>query len=312
LKNDVDSLHSEDYALSMRPCREQVMKCSPQQRPPAAIIVVALSALMICLQRPEPSAAIIGQVGPKAKPPGAPAKRPNKGAKKSSKADPMADVTNSANWARIPPGEFLMGSDNSTFYDERPVHRVRISQSFEMGKYEVTQAQWQAVTRNNPSHFKGTNLPVDSVSWNDAQRFIQRLSARNDGHVYRLPTEAEWEYACRAGSTGDYAGDLDAMAWYRVNSGSKVHPVGTKQPNSWGLYDMHGNLYEWCQDWYDREYYARSPIADPQGPLSGFGRVSRGGFYLGDPQVCRSVWRLGNPTDFRSESLGFRLVRTNR
>jgi formylglycine-generating enzyme required for sulfatase activity len=178
----------------------------------------------------------------------------------------------------IPPGSFIMGSENGGS-DEKPVHRVTIKEGFYMGKYEVTQAQWQAVMGNNPSHFKGDNLPVESVSWNDAIAFIERLNAQNDAYIYRLPTEAEWEYACRAGTRGDYAGTLDVIAWYGNNAGghyidaeeiwrtdqsnlfkrlndngNQTHPVGTKQPNGFGLYDMHGNVWEWCQDWYHDSY----------------------------------------------------------
>ncbi|HEY7545724.1 MAG TPA: bifunctional serine/threonine-protein kinase/formylglycine-generating enzyme family protein, partial [Blastocatellia bacterium] len=179
-------------------------------------------------------------------------------------------------FVQIPQGEFLMGSEKGEG-DEKPAHKVRISRPFEMGKYEVTQAQWEAVMGNNPSNFKGANLPVENVSWNDAQEFIQKLNARNDGYVYRLPTEAEWEYACRAGSTGDYAGNLDEMAWHGSNSASKTHSVGQKKPNAWGLHDMHGNVWEWCMDWYLENYYSQSPSADPPGPGTGSLRVSRGG-----------------------------------
>src|SRR5262249_4981511 len=138
--------------------------------------------------------------------------------------------------------------------------------SFEMGKYEVTQEQWQAVMSNNPSHFKGANLPVDTVSWNDAQEYIKRLNAQNDGYTYRLPTEAEWEYACRAGRMGDYTESLDEMAWYERNSANETHPVGQKKANGWGLYDMQGNVSEWCQDWFAEDYYSHSPSIDPTGP----------------------------------------------
>jgi formylglycine-generating enzyme required for sulfatase activity len=221
-------------------------------------------------------------------------------------------VTNPDNFVRIEPGEFMMGSESGDAdADEKPVHRVRISRPFEMGKYEVTQAQWEAVTGSNPSYFKGADLPVERVSWDDAQQFIQKLNAQNDGHIYRLPTEAEWEYACRAGSTGDYAGNLDAMGWYDKNSGHKTNPVGQKQPNAWGLYDMHGNVWEWCQDWYGENYYAQSPGADPQGPASGSGRVTRGGGWIGPAAHCRSAFRIRNAAGFRY-ILGFRLARTPR
>ena len=140
-------------------------------------------------------------------------------------------------------GTFLMGSpDNEPDRDsdERPQHRVTVP-GFSMGKYEITQAQWKAVMGTNPSYFKGDNLPVENVSWNDAKEFCSKLSQMT-GKQYRLPTEAEWEYACRAGTTGPYAGNLDAMAWYSNNAGFKTHPVGQKRPNAFGLYDMHGNV----------------------------------------------------------------------
>jgi formylglycine-generating enzyme required for sulfatase activity len=188
----------------------------------------------------------------------------------------------------IPPGEFMMGSENGD-KDERPVHRVTISQAFYIGRYEVTQAQWQAAMGDNPSHFKdcGGNCPVERVSWKDAQNFINKLNESNDGFRYRLPTEAEWEYACRAGTTGDYAGTLSEMAWYGKNSGSKTHAVGGKQPNAWGLADMHGNVWEWCQDWYHKTYYGAP--TDGSAWLSGGEqeyRVLRGRFV---GQLCRGL-----------------------
>jgi formylglycine-generating enzyme required for sulfatase activity len=211
----------------------------------------------------------------------------------------------------IPPGEFMMGSENGE-KNEQPVHRVTISQAFYIGRYEVTQAQWKEVMGNNPSRFKGDNLPVESVSWEDAQSFIQKLNQMNDGYAYRLPTEAEWEYACRAGTTGDYAGDLDSMAWYSANYGGKTHPVGTKQPNGFGLYDMHGNVWEWCQDWYDASYYASSPASDPQGPGSGKYRVLRGGSWNYVATFLRSAFRYRTTPDLRSSHYydydGFRVV----
>jgi formylglycine-generating enzyme required for sulfatase activity len=208
----------------------------------------------------------------------------------------------------IPPGEFMMGSDRNKY--EQPVHRVTISQAFYIGRYEVTQAQWQSVIGNNPSGYKkcGGNCPVETVSWDDAQNFINKLNEGNDGFRYRLPTEAEWEYACRAGTTGDYAGDLDSMAWYDKNSGAETHPVGTRQPNGFGLYDMHGNVGEWCQDWYAESYYASSPASDPQGPGSSFTRVMRGGSWDYDASFLRSAVRLGLSPGLRSSGLGFRVV----
>lgn len=209
----------------------------------------------------------------------------------------------------VPGGSFQMGSNNGSD-NEKPAHQVTVS-SFAMGKYEVTQSQWQAVMGNNPSSFKGDDLPVENVSWEEAQAFCRKLS-QHTGQTYRLPTEAEWEYACRAGSTGDYAGNFDAMAWYNKNSGSKTHVVGQKQPNAWGLYDMHGNVWEWCQDWYGSNYYSQSPSTDPQGPSSGSLRVIRGGGWGIFAANCRSASRLRSAPDERAGHLGFRLLRTAR
>jgi len=213
----------------------------------------------------------------------------------------------------IPAGSFMMGSTNG-YPDEKPVHQVTISQPFYIGRYEVTQAQWQSVMGNSPSYFKdcGGNCPVEEVSWDDAQNFINKLNESNDGFRYRLPSEAEWEYACRAGTTGDYAGDLDSMAWYSANSGSKTHPVGGKQPNGFGLYDMHGNVWEWCRDWYDANYYASSPATDPQGPGSGQSRVLRGGSSGNVALGTRSAYRLNLTPASRSDGLGFRVVAVAR
>ncbi|MBC7910299.1 MAG: formylglycine-generating enzyme family protein [Pyrinomonadaceae bacterium] len=213
----------------------------------------------------------------------------------------------------IAPGSFEMGS-NSGEADEKPVHRVTISKGFYMGKYEVTQKQWQAVMGANPSNFTGENLPVEKVSWYDAQDFINKLNEMNDGYKYRLPTEAEWEYAARAGTTGDYAGDLDEMAWYSDNSGKKTHPVGQKQANGWGLYDMHGNVFEWCEDyWHDR--YQGAPT-DSSAWLSGGEsryRVLRGGSWDTDASYCRSARRSGfSIPENHLIIAGFRLVAVAR
>jgi formylglycine-generating enzyme required for sulfatase activity len=214
-------------------------------------------------------------------------------------------------FVRIPAEEFMMGSENGNS-NERPVHQVRISRDFEMGKYQVTQAQWEAVMGNNPSNFKGADRPVETVSWDDAQEFIKKLNEKDSSYDYRLPTEAEWEYAARAGSTGDYAGDLDAMAWYGDNSGSKTHPVGQKQPNAWGLYDMHGNVWEWVQDEWHSDYKGAPTDGSAWEDSSGSDRVSRGGSWGITGQYCRSAIRDGPPPDDRHRFLGFRLVRTAR
>jgi formylglycine-generating enzyme required for sulfatase activity len=177
-----------------------------------------------------------------------------------------------------------------------------------MGRTEVTQAQWQAVMGNNPSYFKNCpQCPVETVSWEDAQRFVDKLNAQNDGFKYRLPTEAEWEYAARSGTTGDYAGNLDSMAWYSGNSGNKTHEVATKQPNAWGLYDMHGNVWEWCEDWYGD--YPSGAVTNPTGAASGSYRVFRGGSWYFDAVNLRSAYRNRNSPSLRLSRLGFRVVR---
>ncbi|HZS09563.1 MAG TPA: SUMF1/EgtB/PvdO family nonheme iron enzyme [Blastocatellia bacterium] len=214
-------------------------------------------------------------------------------------------------FVKILAGEFLMGSANGGD-NEKPAHRVKISRGFEIGKYEVTQQEWEALMGSNPSRFKGADLPVEQVSWEDVQHFIRAMNARNDGYVYRLPIEAEWEYAARAGTTGDYGGtgNLSEMGWYSENSGGKTHPVGEKRANAWGLYDMHGNVWEWCQDWYDKEYYKSSPATDPQGPGAGTRRATRGGCYSYTADRATSSSRAHPAPDARYEIIGFRLVRT--
>jgi formylglycine-generating enzyme required for sulfatase activity len=211
----------------------------------------------------------------------------------------------------IPAGEFTMGETGGE-PDEQPAHRVTISQPFYLGRYEVTQAQWKQIMGNNPSKFVGDDLPVDSVSWNDVQTFLQRLNEAGDPFFYRLPTEAEWEYACRAGGTGKYAGNLDAMAWYFDNAGGRTHPVGRKEPNAFGLYDMHGNVREWCQDWYDDLYYKKTPSEDPTGPTNGTWRVIRGGSYFANAAACRSAVRYKLDPELKLDSVGFRVAASVR
>jgi formylglycine-generating enzyme required for sulfatase activity len=179
-------------------------------------------------------------------------------------------------FVKIAPGEFMMGcsvGDIDCNEDERPIHHVQITKPFEMGKYEVTQAQWMSVMGSNPSTSKGEDRPVETVSKIDTQEFLDKLNSRNDGYHYRLPTEAEWEYAARAGTKEPYAGRLDEIAWYAGNSEDETHPVGKKKPNAWGLYDMQGNVREWVADFYSANYYGRSPAADPTGPA----QAERGG-----------------------------------
>jgi formylglycine-generating enzyme required for sulfatase activity len=181
-------------------------------------------------------------------------------------------------FVKIPAGEFMMGcseGDDNCKADEKPAHKVHITKPFEMAKYEVTQVQWRAVMGSNPSTMKGDNRPVETVTKEEANDFLNKLNARNDGYKYRLPTEAEWEYAARAGTQGPYTGKLDDIAWYAGNSEDETHPVGLKKPNAWGLYDMQGNVREWVSDAYNANYYSNSPAADPTGPQPGQG--GRGG-----------------------------------
>ena len=196
-------------------------------------------------------------------------------------------------FVRVPAGEFLMGStSDEADDDEQPLTRVRISRAFELGKHEVRQAEWEAVMGSNPSTYDecGPDCPVERVSWDDVQEFIRRLNALEGEARYRLPTEAEWEYAARAGTSGDrYGGDLDAIAWYGENSESRTHPVGQKVPNAFGLHDMLGNVYEWVQDWYG--VYPGGSVTDPQGPMSGSYRLSRGGSWILNARYCRASYR---------------------
>ena len=214
----------------------------------------------------------------------------------------------------IPVGSFVMG-DADALWRERPVHQVTIAKAFYLGKYEVTQQQWGAVMGNNPSHFKGPQNPVERVSWDDCQEFLAKLNEKvaNTGKKFGLPTEAQWEYACRAGTTTPYSfGDDEALlgefAWFEGNSNEKTHPVGGKKPNAWGLYDMHGNVWEWCQDWGNEEYYRNSPPEDPTGPTAGPGRIVRGGGWIREPRDCRSAYRHAFEPDDRYHVLGFRLA----
>jgi formylglycine-generating enzyme required for sulfatase activity len=210
----------------------------------------------------------------------------------------------------VPGGSFRMGSSTGKgLDDERPQHDV-IVPDFYIGKYQITQAQWEAVMNKNPSHFTyDLALPVENVSWNDAKQFCEKLS-KMMSKAYRLPSEAEWEYACRAGTTGDYAGDLDAMAWHWNNSSGKTHPVGQKQPNAFGIYDMHGNVWEWCEDVWHANYDG-APTDNSAWLRNGAssGRVVRGGSWDYNKSVCRSAKRnYYYPPDAHYVNIGFRVV----
>ena len=215
---------------------------------------------------------------------------------------------------KVEAGTFRMGAtpeQKDPLDREKPVHSVTLS-SYYIGETEVTQALWEAVMGNNPSRFKGSSNPVEQVSWNDCQEFISRLNAAT-GQRFRLPTEAEWEYAARGGSKSrgyQYSGgnNLFDVAWYTDNSGSKTHPVKIKQANELGIYDMSGNVWEWCQDWFKGNYYKKSPSTDPTGPDSGSSRVNRGGCWGNFAWYCRVANRGSDAPGNRAYYLGLRLA----
>ncbi len=228
---------------------------------------------------------------------------------------------------KIPAGTFRMGSDLLIKADdywkpcstcparndvERPVHQVTISKDFWMGQFDVTQGQWQAVMGNNPSYNKsvGPEAPVEQVSWNDVQAFLSKANAIQSRWTLRLPTEAEWEYAARAGTTAEPYGLPDDNAWYKDNAGHTTHPVGQKKPNAFGLYDMLGNVWQWCQDWFAP--YPSAPATDPQGPPTGEKRVTRGGCYYCDGVHERAARRNRDLVDHSARSIGFRIVAVPR
>ena len=237
----------------------------------------------------------------------------------------QATVTNSDNisipvkdgisieMVRVEAGTFTMGATlemENPLDDEKPAHQVTLTNDYYIGKYEVTQALWKAVMGNNPSYSKGNNLPVERVSWDNCQKFISKLN-RITGKTFRLPTEAEWEYAARGGNKSrgyQYSGssNLSDVAWYEDNSGNKTHNVGSKQANELGIYDMSGNVHEWCQDWYDK--YSNSSKVNPTGANSGSYRVSRGGGWANSAGLCNSSSRVSETPGNRSGSLGLRLV----
>ena len=236
----------------------------------------------------------------------------------------LTDYTNSlgVTFKLIPAGTFMMGSPTSELFrgnNEGPQHQVTISKSFYMQTTEVTQGQWKAVMGNNPSYFSscGDNCPVEQLSWNDCQDFIAKMNQRGEG-IYSLPTEAQWEYAARAGSVTAFANggntevscgydpNLVVMGWYCYNSNDITHLVAQKNANNWGLYDMHGNIWEWCQDWYGD--YPSGSVIDPAGPSSGSDRILRGGGFCYNASGCRSADRDPRGPALRDRSFGFRLA----
>jgi formylglycine-generating enzyme required for sulfatase activity len=257
-------------------------------------------------------------------------------------ADALLDPSG---YVAVAPGDFVMGSPNPSAKshraaagseaNERPQRRVKISKGFEMGKFEVTQDQWQSVMNTNPSSFKGPQLPVMNVSWNDAQEFLTRLQSFDPQHVYRLPTEAEWEYACRAAAEGEFSAEerdaaipnagaekpgsaeeaekiLSAVSWFGSNAFNHPHPVGHLKPNAWGLYDMRGNVREWCQDWYDSDFYRSKLVENPQGPATGTTKVNRGCSWQSPASQCRSAARSSDLPTERNNLIGLRIVRVKK
>lgn len=220
-------------------------------------------------------------------------------------------------FALIPSGEFAMGSNQDG--TERPVHQVVITRPYYLGKYEVTQAQWTAIMGTTiqqqrdslnpqwPAENVGPNYPMYYVKWEDAVEFVDRLNGFEDTDVYRLPTESEWEYACKGNVPGADIGEMERVAWFGENAGERSHPVGEKEPNSFGLYDMHGNLAEWCQDWYGK--YPDGTSTDPTGLPAGTVKVVRGGNWFLSREDCRSASRMSAYPHRGNSSVGFRLVR---
>lgn len=220
----------------------------------------------------------------------------------------------------IKPGTFIMGSPTSEKgrKSDETQHKVTLTKGFYMQTTEVTQAQWRAIMSNNPAYFNGDDRPVEQISWNDVQEFIVRLNKKEGTDKYRLPMEAEWEYACRAGGNRAFANggitqtrckhdpNLNQIGWYCGNSGEKHHPVAQKRPNAWGLYDMHGNVREWCQDRYGA--YPSNHVTDPKGVSQGSSRVNRGGGWSNYAKSCRSANRYAMLPDIGISGLGFRLV----
>ena len=243
-----------------------------------------------------------------------------------ARAQAPKEITNSIGMklVLIPKGTFMMGSPKSEQgrYENETQHEVTISKGYYFGVYEVTQAQYEKVIGKNPSHFQGAivgnenaDLPVENVSWDDAVKFCKKLSAlpeeKKAGRVYRLPTEAEWEYACRAGSKTAYSFDdeeglLPEYGWFSRNSSRRTHTVGLLEPNAWGLHDMHGNVWEWCSDWY--EEYPKGAVSDPTGRKEGSHRVLRGGCWDYVAANCRSAGRGRIVPSIRSGIHGFRLA----
>ncbi len=211
----------------------------------------------------------------------------------------------------VPSGIFSMGNNAGLFGDEKPAHSV-VLDSFYIGKYEVTQALWKDIMNANPSLDKGDSLPVENITWLEVQNFLTKLNEKT-GLNYRLPTEAEWEFAARGGNQNHdytYCGSNNALdvAWHKVNSGNKTHPVGLKNGNELGIYDMSGNVWEWCSDWYGSTYYSTSPQSNPKGPASGDQKITRGGSFSSDSTNIRNTCRFFALPNSGGVFIGFRLA----
>jgi len=227
-------------------------------------------------------------------------------------------ITNSIGMAfvALPTDAFVMGGDpvaEQADENETPKHKVSFEKPIAIGNFAVTQAQWQEIMGKNPSRFIGKDHPVETVSHRDACEFIARLNQRENTNIYGLPTEAQWEYAARAGSQSTYCfghdrSRLAEFAWYNQNSKKATHPVGLLVPNDWGLFDMHGNVHEWCADWFDRNYYTKAPASDPAGPDSGLAKVLRGGDWGSEDWYCRCAIRSLSSPDRLSPRVGFRVA----
>lgn len=243
--------------------------------------------------------------------------RTNEASKKQEIPKTFISPSTGMEFILIPSGKFMMGSpsdEKGRYKNEGPVHEVTIKNSFYMGKYPVTKKQWEKVMGNNPSDFKDEGRPVETVSWKEVQEFVVKMNEMEGTDKYRLPSEAEWEYGCRAGTKTSYffgedESKLDEYAWYAGNSGSKTHPVGQKNPNSWDLYDMHGNVWEWVQDKWRNNYEGAPSDGSAWEDENSPARVRRGGCWRYNARSCRSASRSGRNADGCNFDVGFRLLR---
>jgi formylglycine-generating enzyme required for sulfatase activity len=283
------------------------------------IMIAAAWSLLAGCDKQAPSPASLPSTAPATQSSTSPAAEAS-----SQPAGPALDLGNNVamKLVLIPSGTFMMGSpedEQDRQDDEGPRHQVTITKPFYIGMYAVTQEQYELIMRDNPSRFRGPQNPVETTSWDEATAFCSKLSQKT-GKKIHLPTEAQWEYACRAGTTARFSfGDdeaalkdsdaaINGYAWCGCNSDSKTHPIGQKKPNPWGLYDMHGNVWQWCSDWY-ADSYINAKSEDPKGPDSGRGRVLRGGSWCLKRQICRSAFRaVADPGGRVNGFAGFRVV----